>query len=230
MNGENHLNFFNGTRAALLVCLSLFVAACGRGGVSPGAKTAGANPREELAKAMGAHINTKSYRAKSSVSTSAGVTTKMELEFVAPDRFRVVMETNMSGRDGGKREMIILGKETYMKEPDGQWKKVATDLSAQISQFRDPKMIEMVTKDADVKFVGEEAHEGSPAHVYQHTFTKASQQGITGVTKTWVGVADGLPLKTETDGETNYQGQPMTVKTTTSYYDYNTGIKIDSPL
>jgi hypothetical protein len=48
-------------------------------------------------------------------------------------------------------------------------------------------------------------------------------------TKTWISVKDGFPYKIESDAGTTYQGKAVTLKTTTTYSEYNADIKIALP-
>jgi hypothetical protein len=82
-----------------------------------------------------------------------------------------------------------------------------------------------LSKGAEIKFVGPDTLGGMPMLVYQYTLDNAG--GLTGksVTKTWVSVADGLPRKSESDGE--YAGTKT--KTVSTVSDYNADIKIELP-
>ena len=84
---------------------------------------------------------------------------------------------------------------------------------------------------ADVTFVGSEVLDGAPVLVYQHTLNVKVDQGVVNNTsKTWVGKSDGLPHRTELESLRIYQGQTLTMKTVTTYYDYNADIKIEPPV
>ena len=55
-------------------------------------------------------------------------------------------------------------------------------------------------------------------------------KGIKNTAKTWIGAADSLPRKSETEGELEYMGQPLKTKTTITYTDYNADIQIAPPV
>src|SRR5688572_16194557 len=121
------MNLSTKPNVLLLLCLTL-VAACG-GGATSNSLTANVNPREDLTKAMRAQFDAKSYRAKSVSSSPNGAKSVTEVDYVAPDRFRVVVESNLFKPGSGQQEMIVLGRETYMKAADGQWQKIQRDMS-----------------------------------------------------------------------------------------------------
>ncbi|MCA1616069.1 MAG: hypothetical protein LC800_18600 [Acidobacteria bacterium] len=64
-----------------------------------------------------------------------------------------------------------------------------------------------------------------PTLVYQYTLDNAD--GLVGksTTKTWIALSDGLPRKSESEGE--FQG--VKTKTVSVISDYNTDIKIELP-
>ena len=199
------------------------------GGAAGGSKSAavisaGDKPLDVITKAMRSQFDAKSYRARMNLSASNGTTTAMLVEYVSPDRYHVVRDAG-AGDQASKLEYIIVGKDTYMKTGDGPWTKFPVDMGGMISSFKDPKTIEELNKGAEIKFVGPDTLDGMPMLVYQHTLDNAG--GLVGkvVTKTWVAVADGLPRKSESDGE--YQG--IKTKTVSTISDYNSDIKIELP-
>jgi hypothetical protein len=95
-----------------------------------------------------------------------------------------------------------------------------------IKAFRDPKMLDELEKTADVKLVGPDTLDGVPMLVYQYTQTNPMGMKLKSTSKTWLSVADGLPRKTETEGEFNGAKTKMLM----TMSDYNADIKIDAPL
>ena len=184
------------------------------GGAAPAATNE--NAVDFMAKAMRAQFEAKSYRARME-SSFAGQNTSRIVEFVAPDRFHMT---------GDMDEMIIVGSATYRRAKGGQWQKFPADVGSMVTAFRDPKMIDEMTKNAEVKFLGPEVLDGTPTLVYQYTMTNAFGTNITSTSKTWIGASDSLPRKTETEAEINKQKS----KTIITYYDYNAGINIEPPI
>ena len=170
-----------------------------------------ANPAQGLLTAFKGFSSVKAFRAKTSTTGLPGGTQESNLEIVLPDRFHMTTS---------KLEMILIGKTMYIKTGT-KWQKLTQniDLSAV-----DPKKLEAelgVSK--DVKLVGTDILDGTPTFVYQYTTTIKGPPARTTTSKVWVGMADNLPRKRETEPKA---GQ----KTTTTYYDYNANITINAPM
>jgi hypothetical protein len=182
-------------------------------------------PLDVMTKAMRAQLDAKSYRAHVTSSLSDGSSNAMVIEYVAPDRYRMVNDAQTGGKNF-KQEFIIVGGATYIKAPNGGWVKSPVDASGIVKAFRDPKMLDELTKTADVKFVGPDTLDGAPMLVYQYTQNNPMGMKLKSTAKTWLSVADGLPRKTESEGEFNGQKTKTLVRIT----DYNADIKIESPV
>ena len=220
-------------------CLAM-IAACSRtvpsGGGSaetPVADTktakASSDPRGALAESLNSMLAAKSYRARVVSSSSQGAT-NVVAEFVAPDRFHLTTNLEVPGQGNTTHETIVVGKDTYVKMGNTPWRKFPANLGDMISKFRDPKMLAELSKGADVKFIGAETLDGSPTFIYQYTFTSPENKDFKGSSKTWVGMSDNLPRKTETEGEMNLDGKPVITKTTITYSDFGSDIKIEPPM
>ena len=98
-----------------------------------------------------------------------------------------------------------------------------------ISQFRDPKMLDEISQSTEVKFVGPDVVDGSPALVYQYTTAVGQNKELKATAKTWIGATDGLPRKTETEGDVNMMGKQLHTKTIITYSGFNSDIKIEAP-
>jgi hypothetical protein len=120
---------------------------------------------------------------------------------------------------------LIVGKDTFMKQNNGAWQRFPVDMSQMIGAFRDPKFIDEIAKSSDVKLVGADTLDGAPMLVYEYTLDNAAGMKIKTHAKTWVAVADGLPRKSESEGE--FGGVKTTTRMTVS--DYNSDIKIEPP-
>ena len=116
-----------------------------------------------------------------------------------------------------------------MRTDGGAWRKFPVDVGQIIAQFRDPKVLDELAQSADVKFIGPDAVGGAPALVYEYTVKGELGKSIKNTAKTWIGVADSLPRKTETEGELEFMGKPLKTKTSITYSDYNADIKIEPP-
>jgi hypothetical protein len=227
------MSFPSKLKLPLLAYLLLFVA-CSNGATSKSLMTS-ANPHEDLVKAMKKVHSTKSYRMKSAVFTSgeAGEWKSVEeLEFAAPNRWHSIFESNLPTYNNQKIEWIVIDEESYWKVENMQWQKGAKDMSG---LFRNTEEIERITKDADVKFIGKDVLDGIPMLVYHHTFKNPSDKETkvkltVAEGKTWIGFNNGLPHKIEMAGEVNEQGIIIKAKSTITYYDYNTDIKIEPPM
>jgi hypothetical protein len=231
------MNFSTGFKVCLSCCVLLFAAACknsslgGGTGTSPAQpNTAGTDPRGELIRAQNAMLAAKSYRARLVGSSSRGTNSTMLIEFVAPDRFHMTREDELSSQGSIKSETISLGQETYVKRGDDPWQKFPANVGGLMALFRDPKVIEELSRSAEVKFVGPDTLDGAPAMIYQSTFNAPEGKSYKTTTKTWIRVADNLPIKTESEGEMDVKGKPVSSKTTMTYYDYGADIKIERPM
>jgi hypothetical protein len=197
----------------------------GGGGGRASVISADDKPLDVMTKAMRSQLDAKSYRAHVTSSLGDGTNNAMVIEYVAPDRYRMTSDVQVGGK-GMKQEFVIVGGGTYMKMPNGGWVKSPVDASGIVKAFRDPKMLDELAKTADVKFVGAETLDGTPMLVYQYTQNNPMGMKLKSTAKTWLSVADGLPRKTETEGEFNGQK----TKTLVTISDYNTDIKIESPI
>jgi hypothetical protein len=72
--------------------------------------------------------------------------------------------------------------------------------------------------------------DGAPALVYEYTVTGELAKNIKNTAKTWIGTADNLPRKTESEGELEFMGKPLKTKSTITFTDYNADIKIEPPV
>ncbi|HEY0083434.1 MAG TPA: hypothetical protein VGB61_11625 [Pyrinomonadaceae bacterium] len=229
--------------ASLGVILLLLTAACGKrdgigsgsggvslpgggGGSAPAAISENDKPLDAMTRAMRAQLDAKSYRANVTTTFDGGPPNRMLIEYVAPDSYRMItMGHGGAGADESMESVIVKGA-MYMKTPGGAWAKSPIDASEMIKAFRDPKMLDELTKTADVKFVGPDTLDGAPMLVYQYTQTNPMGMNLKSTAKTWLSVADGLPRKTETEGEFNGKKS----KTLITMTDYNADIKIESPV
>jgi len=214
----------------MLLALAICLCACGVHW--PGYQSQpGKKPREALLTAMEARRDARTYRSKMSQTSSLG-STNMEVDYVAPDRYRSVGGMTMADRSSGNVEMIVIGNDSYVKAPDGNWQREKLDPNkTELYRARDEMLIENLTRapDSAVTFAGRDELEGRPMFVFQHAFGGAPGIPATSRTKTWVGVRDGFPYKIEIEARVNNNGKEFSIKTTTTYSDYNADITIEPP-
>jgi hypothetical protein len=180
-------------------------------GSLPGAVTATADPQADIESMADKFLTEKSFKAKMIGYGDKEIRT--EIEFVAPDRFRV--------KSGEKLETIVIGKDLYLSM-DGSYQKIPGGMGDTIPDLRKTFDKEGRKWFSDVKFVGEEMAEGKPALVYAY-----HNKGLNGVgendSKVWISKVDGLPIKIEA----TYKSGSM--KSMKIEYDFETPITIEPP-
>ncbi len=218
------MNFATRLKLSLL-CALMFAAACGihdgghssnsgSGGATPASTDA--NPIDAMTASIKAQLDAKSFRARME-SLSDGNNFTTTVEYVAPDRFRMTTPMN---------ETIIVGSDTYVKNPNSQWQKLPINANQMISSFRDPKIVEELRNNTSVKFLGTDSLDGMPVKIYQYTVKNAFGTNMESTSKAWISASDSLPRKMEV--EANVNGKPS--KMLITYYDYNTDFKIEPPM
>lgn len=198
----------------------------GGGGARAAVISENDKPLDALTRAMRAQLDAKSYRANVTTTSDEG-SSKMLIEYAAPDRYRMIGETQAGGEGKTfKMEYVIAGGATYIKTPNGQWTRSPIDASQMLKAFRDPKMLDELSKSTDAKLVGADTINGEPMLVYQYTQNNPLGMNLKVNSKTWLSVADGLARKTESEGE--MRGKKTRTLITIS--DYNTDIRIEPPV
>lgn len=177
------------------------------------AKTADAvNPlsaRDEMSKAMDAFLTVTSFHADMTTSTSKGDMT-MDMDFAAPDRFRMKTPMGTQYVIGDTMYMTMNGRTMKMALPKGQ-----------ITNYRDPAQLEANKATMTVEALGTDTVDGQRARKFliRNTQPRPSESTI------WIG-GNGYPLKMEIDGAEGNQSARMTVR----YSRFNDpSIRIDPP-
>lgn len=221
----------------LLFCLT-FVAVTCNGDLIAQSKP-GPNPREALLTALKAQNNAKSYRLKEvNVSYGSGVGGRVELgfitnaDYVAPDKYHAIIET---AKGGDKGEAILFEGAGYGKPPGGIWQKKQVDSQRMDREFamrRHEGLIERLAKakNAEVRLAGQEVFVGSKMSVFVYSYSDAGEIGVRMQTKVWVGVADGLPYKTEVVTRMRLDKLVFILTITTTFFDYNANLVIEPPV
>ena len=167
-----------------------------------------ASPEEEVKASMDRFLKAKTFHAVMSMQGARAMTN--EMDFVAPDRYRMQMEVGTQ---------LIIGDTMYM-QAKGRSMKVPLPQRT-LSQWRDPLKLEENKAGLTVEALGSDPVEGMPAKKYRVGNTRPEADEFT----LWVG-ADGLPLQLVQAGHT--QGRPYTVTLRYSRFD-DPAITIEAP-
>jgi hypothetical protein len=167
--------------------------------------TSGANPRADL---ISATQKLQKLPFWSAVVTSAtNLDLKIEMEYAAPDRYRIRKTEG---------EVIVIGSNTYSNE-GGKWEKIDDDIGQFIREQITTGVAEGVKTLKEVQIVGKENFAGKEATVYSHKVGDAE-------IKVWIASDSGLQLKNEV--ELNMSGE---IQKQTTVYNYEKPVKIEAP-
>lgn len=173
------------------------------------ATTAWAGPKEDIKALSLKFLALRSYHA--SMTHSDKRVPKTEMDFVAPDRFRV---------DSGMGPQVVIGDTMYMTL-DGRTMRVPMPKGT-MTQWRQSDRAFREVDRAEIEALGTEAVDGKPAKKYRMIQT---YEGVRSNSLLWVG-ANGLPLKMEVTATAGKR----TATTTIVYSRYNDpSIRIDVP-
>ncbi len=195
--------------------------------------TASSDPRADVINAMRKNLEAKSYRMRSVTASTSGFNSSMTIEFVAPDRMHAFTETNMPGQAAARREIIYIGKVSYVKAGDAPWQKDDMGMGDLIAQMRaDPKLIDELANEVEVKYLGADTLDGVPMLMYQYSPENSDDKSKDIVSKVWIGATDNQQhqRESENDYESYPPGKTYHTKNTTTFYDYNADIKIEPPI
>lgn len=165
--------------------------------------------RDEMSKAMDAFLTVTSFHAAMTTSTSKGDMT-MDMDFAAPDRFRMKTPMGTQYVIGDTMYMTMNGRTMKMALPKGQ-----------ITNYRDPAQLEANKATMTVEALGTDTVDGQRARKFliRNTQPRPSESTI------WIG-SEGYPLKMEINGTEGNQTVRMTVR----YSRFNDpSIRIDPP-
>ncbi len=219
-------------RVSAIFVLSTLGLACASTISSNSAKLNG-KPKEVLLQALRAKSSAKSYRFKSSQTGTTGQNFSVEAEYVAPDKYHILAESNLAEKGKSLVEMIVIGEESFSRTPGKPWEKERlTPEEAKRERMKEEMLIKNLTSadESAITLVGTENLEGMKCHIYQYSSGGTTDMPSQGRTKTWVGATDGFPRKVEIEIEMMVQGKPFGVTQTTTYRDYNTDINIVAPM
>ncbi|MEO8364973.1 MAG: hypothetical protein ABI538_02080 [Pseudoxanthomonas sp.] len=167
-----------------------------------------ASPEDDVKASMYKLLKIRTYHAVRIMEGARGMNS--EVDFVAPDRFRMKMPVGTQ---------VIIGDTMYM-QASGKTMKVPLPKGT-LSQWRDPLKIEESQAGMSVEALGSDSVEGQAAkkYVVRHTQPKPGEFTY------WIG-DNGLPLQLVQQGEA--QGKPYTMTMRYSRFD-DPAIVIDAP-
>jgi hypothetical protein len=180
------------------------------------------NARDAVLAAMRAQLAQPAYRVRQS-SAYGGATGTRLIEFVAPDRLRLVDEA------GASPAVVVIGSRGW-RQVDGRWQAddgSASAMAGALATMGNPAVVSgLAEKISEVRDLGGETLNGEAVRLFQYsTVTGPAEAPITSTTKLWVRSADGLPVKQEVYG--NLAGGAAT---TVQFFEYDPGLSIEAPL
>ena len=165
------------------------------------------SPSEDpLADVKGASQRFTEVQAFQAVMDTSGgkADVHLELNYSAPDRYHI---------KNPQMEMIIIGKETYMKV-NGSWKKFPVDIGSQLPKMREMLSDEILKSVSGAEYLGDENVNGQSAMVYRYK-GKGTGDVSSYTSRVWVSRTSGLPQKIEAV----YDGGPIKSMVTNYTYD-----------
>ena len=167
--------------------------------------TNGAEPAKDIVSSSKKLNDATFWTATLTSSVSPGETVKME--YVAPDRYRLVK---------GGEEIVAVGRDSWVRE-NGKWQKAEDDFGGALKAGQPKVTAEMAEMIKDTKLQRKEAVGSRQASVYRFEVDGT-------VTTVWIADGTGLLLKLVTEREID--GEKITQ---TAVYDYDSAPKIDPP-
>ena len=176
------------------------------------------SPEDEMKASMDRFLKARSFHAVMDMQGAKSMA--IEMDFVAPDRYRMKMPMGTQVVIGDTMHMQANGRSMKVPLPEGT-----------LTQWRDPLRIEEHKAGMSVESLGNDSVDGQPAKKYlvRHTEPGPSQPQSSPPQSSeftfWIG-GDGLPLQLVSQGES--QGKPYSMTLRYSRYD-DPGIVIDAP-
>ena len=165
-------------------------------------------PEDEVKASMDRFMQAKTFHAVMNMQGARAMTN--EMDFVAPDRYRMKMQTGTQVIIGDTMYLQVDGRATRVPLPKGT-----------LSQWRDPLKLEENKAGLSVEALGSDSVDGMPAKKFlvRNTLPEASEFTL------WIG-ANGLPLQLLQQGQS--QGKAYTMTLRYSRFD-DPAITIDAP-
>jgi hypothetical protein len=168
-------------------------------------------PKEAIRRSMQRFMGLRSYHATMQLDGGPRGAMSNEVDFVAPDRFRMTMP--------GMGTQTIIGDTMYMAV-DGRSMKVPLPAGS-LTQWRDPAKFDENAATMTVEAQGRDSIDGTPARKYLVHNSKPQPSDVT----MWIG-DDDLPLQIRVSGSA--QGHASTSTIRYSRFD-DPSLKIDPP-
>jgi outer membrane lipoprotein-sorting protein len=168
-----------------------------------------AGPKEDVTAAMQKLLAARSWHATMKVSGAQSMTN--ELDFVAPDRFRIAIE--------GLGTQYIIG-DTMVMTMQGKTMRVPLQKDM-LGQYRDPARLREHNATMTVQALGKDVVAGKPARKYRVRNPKDGDLDVL----MWIG-GNGYPIQIQVDGKA--QGQASTTLIRYSRFNDPT-IRVSAP-
>ncbi len=178
---------------------------------APAPSTAAADtssPRAAVIGSMDRFLAARSFHASLQMQGPHPLTS--EMDFVAPDRYRIQMPVGTQLIIGDTLYMEIDGKRQQMPLPAGS-----------LAQWRDPLQLDRHKDGVQVEALGSDSLDGEPTRKFRVTQAESGHEEML----YWLD-AQGRPRRIRQSGQTH--GAPYTVTIDYSRFD-DPGIHIDSP-
>lgn len=163
----------------------------------------------EVKASMQRFLAARSFHARMQVEGAHPMTG--EMDYVAPDRYRIALPTGIQTVIGNVLHMQVDGRHTQVPLP-----------SATLAPWRDPLKLQQAQHGLSAERVGDDTVDGRPARRYRVRHAGSDPVEF----DYWIG-ADGLPLRLRHAGR-DRDGHAYTVLQTYSRYD-DPAIGIDAP-
>ena len=168
------------------------------------------SPKEDIKTAIGNFMQVRSYHASMHISGGPRGAMTNEIDFVAPDRYRMKMPMGTQYIVGDTMYMDMQGKTMKVPMPKGT-----------LSQWRDPAKLAENEATMTVQAQGSESIDGVPARKYLVHNTQPQPSDVT----MWVG-DEGVPVQIRVSSDM----QGKATNTTIRYSRINDPtIKVDPP-
>lgn len=189
-------------------------------GAPTGAPTAAL---DQLMKALAAAQQAKSFRARLNSQINDDEPDILTLEIAAPNRRRI---------KGHNIEVIVVGEDGYLSFGN-KWQKAPRDPEAKAAVFRvanAPVFWGLTENDAARSFITMKSataatYEEQAATLFEYEMKDAFGKIGVCTLRTWVAQADGLPRKTEMEGD--YEGRHA--KAILTWLEYDVALVIEAP-
>lgn len=182
------------------------------------------DPYDIIKNATLAQLQSKSFRATTSVESADGTKTQILIEYVAPGSIHVNL--------GHGEQIAIKDKGAWIKNGD-KWEAAPPGMENLLFAMLSPESIQAILKNiqvSSVRFVGPDVLDGKPMFVYQYDtlIDLGSNQSIKGTSKAWIGALDHRAYRVES--LTDSVAKPGAQDKTTATYEYDIPITIEPPI